>query len=40
MDVIFDENIRLYEGDNDVNTGIYNTAIGDESRNFSFTTME
>lgn len=40
MDVIFDENIRLYEGDNDVNTGIYNTAIGDEQANFSFTTME
>lgn len=36
MDVIFDENIRLYEGDNDVNTGIYNTAIGDESSKFFF----
>lgn len=36
MDVIFDENIRLYEGDNEVNTGIYNTAIGDESSKFFF----
>lgn len=36
MDVIFDENIRLYEGDNDVNTGIYNTATGDESSRFFF----
>lgn len=36
MDVIFDENIRLYEGDNPVNEGIYNTASGEESRNFFF----
>lgn len=36
MDVIFDENIRLYEGDNDVNTGIYNTAIGEDSDKFFF----
>ncbi len=36
MDIIFDENIRLYEGDNDVNTGIYNTAIGNDSSRFFF----
>lgn len=37
MDVIFDENIRLYEGDdNNVNEGIYNTAIGEDSCNFFF----
>ena len=36
MDVIFDENIRLYEGDNDVNTGIYNTAVGEDSNKFFF----
>ncbi len=36
MDVIFDENIRLYEGDNDVNTGIYNTAVGEDSSKFFF----
>lgn len=36
MDVIFDENIRLYEGDNDVNNGIYNTAVGEDSKNFFF----
>lgn len=36
MDVIFDENIRLYEGDNDINNGIYNTAIGIDSMNFFF----
>ena len=37
MDVIFDENIRLYEGDdNNVNEGIYNTAIGKDSCNFFF----
>lgn len=36
MDVIFDENIRLYEGDNEVNSGIYNTAIGEESSKFFF----
>lgn len=36
MDVIFDENIRLYEGDNEVNTGIYNTAAGEDSNKFFF----
>ena len=36
MDVIFDENIRLYEGDNDVNTGIYDTAVGEDSNKFFF----
>ncbi|MDE7426167.1 MAG: AIPR family protein [Lachnospiraceae bacterium] len=36
MDVIFDENIRLYEGDNEVNTGIYNTAVGEDSNKFFF----
>lgn len=36
MDIIFDENIRLYEGDNEVNSGIYNTAIGEESSKFFF----
>jgi len=36
MDIIFDENIRLYEGDNNVNTGIYSTATTDESKNFFF----
>lgn len=36
MDTIFDENIRLFEGDNDVNTGIFNTAVGEESGNFFF----
>lgn len=36
MDIIFDENIRLYEGDNPVNQGIYETATTEESRNFFF----
>lgn len=36
MDIIFDENIRLYEGDNDINQGIYETASSDESKNFFF----
>lgn len=36
MDVIFDENIRLYEGDNPVNKGIYETSIGEDSGNFIF----
>lgn len=36
MDIIFDENIRLYEGDNPVNQGIYNTASTDDSKNFFF----
>lgn len=36
MDVIFDENIRLYEGDNDINEGIFNTATGSDSCNFFF----
>jgi len=37
MDVIFDENIRNYEGDNSVNQGIIKTATSsDESVNFYF----
>lgn len=36
MDVLFDENIRLYEGDNSVNEGIYNTSIGEDSSKFFF----
>lgn len=37
MDVIFDENIRNYEGDNDVNNGIYSTASSEnESKYFYF----
>lgn len=37
MDVIFDENIRNYEGDNSVNLGIINTASNQEqSANFYF----
>ena len=37
LDVIFDENIRNYEGDNFVNTGIYSTATSEvESKYFYF----
>jgi len=37
MDVIFDENIRNYEGDNNVNQGIINTSTDEsESKNFYF----
>lgn len=37
MDVVFDENIRNYEGDNDVNEGIIKTASDEtESKNFFF----
>ena len=36
MDVIFDENIRLYDGNNPVNKGIYETSIGEDSGNFIF----
>lgn len=37
LDVIFDENIRNYEGDNSVNQGIIKTATDeDESKNFYF----
>lgn len=36
MDVIFDENIRLYEGNVPVNTGIQKTASGDDSKYFYF----
>lgn len=36
MNIIFDENIRLYEGDNSVNKGIYETASGEESNKFIF----
>lgn len=37
LDVIFDENIRNYEGDNSVNNGIYNTSTdNEESKYFYF----
>lgn len=36
MDVIFDENIRLYEGNVPVNEGIKKTSISDESKYFYF----
>lgn len=36
MDVIFDENIRLYEGNVPVNKGIKNTASSDDSQFFYF----
>ena len=37
MDIIFDENIRNYEGDNSVNQGIIDTATDEyESKNFYF----
>lgn len=37
MDIIFDENIRNYEGDNSVNQGIINTATDEhEAENFYF----
>ena len=37
LDIIFDENIRNYEGDNTVNNGIYKTSSNiDESRYFYF----
>lgn len=37
LDIIFDENIRNYEGDNSVNQGIINTATDEqESENFYF----
>jgi hypothetical protein len=36
MDTIFDENIRLFEGDNPVNLGIRNTALSDDSKFFNF----
>ncbi len=36
MDVIFDENIRLYEGNVPVNIGIRRTAIGSDSKYFCF----
>ena len=36
MDVIFDENIRNYEGDNSVNNGIYNTSINSEEAEYFY----
>jgi hypothetical protein len=36
MDIIFDENIRLYEGNVPVNAGIKKTATGDDSKYFYF----